>query len=375
MIMHLGRTNERRTALVLTCSLLVSLGLLAGCGDNTKKDDRKEARTANLKLSPQVLADIFLGKITKWNDEAIKKDNPDADLPDQAITVVHRSEGSGTTYVFTSYLSDVSSAWKDGPGAGKAVKWPAPGSMGGKGNPGVANYVERTPGSIGYVEYAYALQNKMITVQLKNKDGKWVKPSSETFAAAAANTNWEKAENFNVSMNNQPGEKSWPITSATYILMHKEPKDAVKAQQVLKFFDWAYEKGGEAAEKLHYVPLPEKVVKSVKKSWEEIKADGKPIWPTSAEPKADLTLEGAGATFPAPVYKEWAETYNQKTKVKINYQGIGSSGGLKAIQEKTSDFGASDEPQSSEELKKLGAVQFPTVIGGVVIVVNVKGIQ
>jgi len=246
--------------------------------------------------------------------------------------------------------------------------------MGGKGNPGVANYVDRTPGSIGYVEYAYALQNKMITIQLKNKDGKWVKPSSESFAAAAASADWEQADNFNVVMTNQGGEKSWPITGATYVLLHKEPKDVAKTQQVLKFFDWAYDKGGEAAEKLHYVPLPASVAKLVRKSWEEIKVDGKPLWP-APDAKGDVTLAGTGATFPDPIYKQWGESYNKSTGVKVNYQGIGSSGGLKAIKDRTADFGGSDEPQSAAELKKLGAVQFPTVIGGVVIVVNVKGIK
>jgi phosphate ABC transporter phosphate-binding protein len=367
-IMLTGRPHSRQTALALVCSVGVSLTLLVGCSK------KKEEVSLSPKLSPEVLADIFLGKITNWNDEAIKKDNPDLDLPDQDITVVHRDDGSGTTYVFTSYLSAVSTAWKDGPGTGKSVKWPAKGSLGGKGNPGVASTVKSTKGAIGYVDYADALGNDMVTVQLKNKDGKWVEPGIGAFSAAAANADWEKARNFNVSMINQPGEKSWPITTATYVLLYKEPKDVAKAQKVLQFFSWAYDKGGEAAEKRHYVPLPKDVVKRVEKSWEEIKADGQPIWPVKGEVKAD-SINGTGATFPAPIYKDWAETYHKNTGVKVDYQGIGSSGGLKAIKDRTADFGASDEPQSPEALEKLGAVQFPGVIGGAVVVVNVKGVK
>jgi phosphate transport system substrate-binding protein len=231
-----------------------------------------------LKLSGATLADIFLGKITKWNDAAITKENPGVALPDTAITVVYRADGSGTTWIFTNYLSKVSATWKDSVGNAKSVKWPS--GVGGKGNEGVAAYVQRIKGSIGYVEYAYALQNKLAYSLLQNRDGNYVAPTSATFQAAAANADWEQAEGFYLVLTDQPGAESWPITGASFILVYKEQANAETAKEVLKFFDWCYRKGGKTAEKLDYVPMPEKVVSLVEKAWkEQIKAAGKPIWP------------------------------------------------------------------------------------------------
>lgn len=234
----------------------------------------------DLKLSGEVLADIYLGKVNKWDDPAIKALNPDLKLPSQAITVVHRTDGSGTTFIFTSYLALVSPAWKEKAGAGKSVNWPAPNSVGGKGNEGVAGQVKVVTGAIGYVEYAYAVQNKMAYAQLKNKAGKFLKPSIETFQAAAANADWQKAQGFYLLLNNEPGDRSWPIAGATYILVHKEQPDAAKAQAMLKYFDWCYKHGGEMAAKLDYVPLPANVVEMVEATWaKEIKSGGQPVWP------------------------------------------------------------------------------------------------
>jgi phosphate transport system substrate-binding protein len=237
-------------------------------------------RTRELKLDGITLAHIFLGIVNKWDDPAIKKLNPDLKLPSQPITVAHRTDGSGTTFIFTSYLAAVSPEWKNKVGAGKAVKWPAENSIGGKGNEGVAGQVKAVKGAIGYVEYAYALQNKIPYVQLMNRAGKFVAPSIETFQAAAANADWTKApKGFSLSLIDQPGDTSWPIVGATYIMMHKEQPDAAKGKEILKFFDWAFKHGGDMAKELHYVPLPEKVVKMVEDSWKEVKSGGKPLWP------------------------------------------------------------------------------------------------
>ena len=201
-----------------------------------------------LKLDGKVLADIFLGKITKWNDPALMALNVGTKLPNETITVVHRSDGSGTTFIFTNYLSKVSSEWKSAVGEGTAVSWKA--GTGGKGNEGVASYVQRIKHSIGYVEYAYALQNKMTYAQLKNHDGQFVKPDDTSFKAAAANADWEKAPGFYELLTNEPGKESWPITGATFILMHKTQDKPETAKEVLKFFDWAYSSGGKMAEAL-----------------------------------------------------------------------------------------------------------------------------
>jgi len=229
-------------------------------------------------LDGATLASIFLGEIKNWDDPAIKKLNPDVKLPSAAIAVVHRSDGSGTTYNFTYYLSAVSPDWKSKVGTEKAVEWPV--GIGAKGNEGVANNVAQTAGSIGYVEYAYAKQNKATYTDMMNKDGKKVTPTSEAFAAAAANADWESVPGYGVILADQPGADTWPMTAATFILMYKSPEDPAASRSALKFFAWAYEKGGKMADELDYIAMPESVVKSVKAMWsKDIKgADGKPIF-------------------------------------------------------------------------------------------------
>jgi len=222
-------------------------------------------KSSELKLDGETLARIFLGQISKWDDPAIKKLNPSAKLPSQAIAVVHRSDGSGTTFIFTDYLSKVSAEWKSQVGANTSVEWPV--GIGAKGNEGVSNNVTQTKGSIGYVEYAYAKQNKMTSVDMINKDGKAVAADAAAFQAAAANADWEKAEDFYVILTNQPGPESWPIAGATFILIHKQPQDPAAATEALKFFAWAYAKGGRMAEDLDYVPMPAKVVAAIQKVW------------------------------------------------------------------------------------------------------------
>jgi phosphate transport system substrate-binding protein len=231
-----------------------------------------------LKLDGKVLADIFLGKITKWNDPRIAADNAGLALPDSAITVVHRADGSGTTFIFTTYLSQVSPDWKRSVGGDKAVSWPV--GTGGKGNEGVASYVQRIRNSIGYVEYAYALQNKMTYAQLKNREGQFVSPNDTSFKAAAANAKWNKNEGFYEILTNQPGKDSWPITGATFILIHKSPEKAESTREVLKFFDWAYASGAQMASDLDYVPLPANVVAMVRDAWKtQVKdSSGKALW-------------------------------------------------------------------------------------------------
>jgi len=230
-----------------------------------------------LKLTGGVLADIYLGKVTKWNDPAIAGLNRGLNLPDRAISVVHRSDGSGTTFIFTHYLSQVSPEWAQKVGEDASVSWPT--GVGGKGNEGVASYSQRIPGAIGYVEYAYALQNKLAYVQLQNMAGRFVSPSSESFQAAAANADWQKAPGYYLLLTNQPGDASWPITGATFILIHKRQAKPEVAAEVLGFFDWAYDHGDAMAESLDYVPMPDAVVSLVRKSWSGIVgADGKSVW-------------------------------------------------------------------------------------------------
>ncbi|OZI30851.1 phosphate ABC transporter substrate-binding protein PstS [Bordetella genomosp. 10] len=230
-----------------------------------------------LKLSGQVLADIFQGKIKKWDDPAIKSLNGDVKLPSADIIVVHRSDGSGTTFGWTNYLSKVSASWKSSVGEGKSVKWPV--GQGGKGNEGVAAYVGQLKNSIGYVEYAYAKQNKLAWTQLENKDGKFVQPEQKAFAAAAANADWKSAPGMGVVLTNEPGATSWPVTSATFILVHKVQDKPAQGKAVLSFFDWAFKDGQKAAEALDYVPLPDAVTTEIRASWKEIKsADGKAVW-------------------------------------------------------------------------------------------------
>jgi phosphate transport system substrate-binding protein len=231
----------------------------------------------DLTLDGATLAKIFLGQIKSWDDAAIKKLNPKAKLPAAAIVVAHRSDGSGTTFNFTNYLSKVSPEWQAKVGENSAVEWPT--GVGAKGNEGVAATVANAKGSIGYVEYAYAKQNKLTYTKLLNKDGKAVLPTSETFQAAAANADWAKAPGFYQILTDQPGAKSWPITAATFILLPRQPQDAATAAEALKFFSWAFANGGKAAEELDYIPLPATVVALIKKSWSaNIKgADGKPL--------------------------------------------------------------------------------------------------
>ena len=234
--------------------------------------------TGKLKLTGALLADIYLGKITKWNDPALVALNKDIKLPDENITVVHRSDGSGTSFIFTNYLSKVSAEWKSAVGESTAVSWKA--GIGGKGNEGVAANVQRMKNTIGYVEYAYALQNKMNTAQMKNRDGQFVKADDVSFKAAAAGAHWDKAPGFYEILTDEPGKESWPISGATFILMHKVQEKPETGKEVLNFFDWAYDNGGKLAADLDYVPLPENVVKLIRAAWKaQIKdAAGKPLW-------------------------------------------------------------------------------------------------
>jgi phosphate transport system substrate-binding protein len=226
-----------------------------------------------LVLDGPTLAGIFLGAVKSWDDPMIKKLNPNAKLPSQPIAVVHRSDGSGTTFNFTYYLSEVSADWKSKVGSATSVEWPI--GIGAKGNEGVSNNVSQTKGSIGYVEYAYALQNKLVYTKLMNKDGKAVAPTSAAFQAAAANADWSSAPGYGVILANQSGAESWPMTAATFILIPKKPDDAAAVSEALKFFSWAYAKGSKMAEELDYVPMPKKVVAEVEKVWaSEIKDSG-----------------------------------------------------------------------------------------------------
>ncbi len=224
-------------------------------------------KAGQLKLTGEVLAEIFMGKISRWNDPKIVALNGGLSLPDAAITVVHRSDGSGTTAIFTTYLSAVSPLWKEKIGSGKAVKWPK--GLGGKGNPGVANYVKRVKNSIGYVEFAYAMENRLAYVKLSNRNGKFVNPSFDSFQAAAASAKWDSSKGFYLWLVNAPGDNSWPIAGATFILLAKEKKATDK--NVVKFFDWAFRHGDATAKRLIYVPLPESLKESIRAYW---KANG-----------------------------------------------------------------------------------------------------
>jgi phosphate transport system substrate-binding protein len=222
-------------------------------------------RPGDLLLDGPTLARIFLGEIKSWDDAAIKKLNPDARLPSQAIAVVHRADGSGTTFNFAYYLAEVSSDWKSKVGVNTSLEWPV--GIGAKGNEGVANNVRQTKGAIGYVEYAYALQNKLTHARMVNKAGRTVEPTSASFQAAAANADWKSQPGYGVILANQPGDASWPMTAATWILMYKDPQDRAASAEALKFFGWAYKNGGRTAEELNYVPMPAKVVADIEKTW------------------------------------------------------------------------------------------------------------
>ena len=231
-----------------------------------------------MKLTGPVLADVYLGKVKTWNDKAIAELNPTLKLPADPITVVRRSDGSGTTFIWTDYLSKVSPDWKQKVGAGTAVAWPE--GVGGKGNEGVAAYVQRIKGSIGYVEYAYAKKNKMTYAQVQNRDGQFVSPEDDTFQAAAAYADWKNAPGFYQILTDQPGKTSWPITGASFILMHVKQDKPQNAAEVLKFFDWAFKNGQKMATELDYVPMPDNVTKVIAEAWKgQLKdAAGKAIW-------------------------------------------------------------------------------------------------
>jgi phosphate transport system substrate-binding protein len=235
-------------------------------------------KAGEIVLDGPTLAKIYMGEIKKWDDAGIKKLNPDVKLPSTAIAVVERSDGSGTTFIFTNYLSKASPEWQSKVGANTSVQWPT--GMGAKGNEGVAGQTSQTRGAIGYVEYAYAKQNNMTSVKMINKSGKMVAPTAAAFEAAAANADWTGTPGFRVILTDQQGDAAWPIAGATFILIHKQPADPAAAAEALKFFNWAYEKGDKMAEELDYVTLPKKVKDTIRQAWaSNIKdASGKPIW-------------------------------------------------------------------------------------------------
>ncbi len=238
-------------------------------------------KSGDLTIDGPTLAQIYLGTVTKWNDPALAKLNPSAKLPDQAILVVHRSDGSGTTFNFTNYLSKVLPDWKSKVGENTAVEWPV--GLGAKGNEGVANNVANTQGAIGYVEYAYAKQNNLTFTKMVNKEGKTVAPTVPAFQAAAANADWANAPGFYQILTDQPGAESWPLTAATFILMHKQPKDDAASGEALKFFAWAFAHGAPEAQALDYIPMPDPVVTLIRKAVAtDIKGmDGKPLIPAT----------------------------------------------------------------------------------------------
>ena len=229
-------------------------------------------KPGEIQLTGEVLADIFLGNIAQWNDARISALNPKSRLPAEPITVVHRADGSGTTFIFTDYLNEVSKVWAERVGKGAAVKWPAATSVGGKGNEGVAANVSRVKNSIGYVEYAYAKKNRMNYVKLQNRNGKYVEPDDVTFASAAAGADWFSTPGLGISLVNQKGDQAWPITGATFILMYREPKNSATSQETIKFFDWAFANGSKLAADLDYVPLPKSLTDRIRSEvWSTIK--------------------------------------------------------------------------------------------------------
>ena len=238
----------------------------------------KGVEAGKVRLDGALLADIYLGKVAKWNDAAITKLNPGMKLPDQAISVVHRSDGSGTTFLFTNYLSKVSADWQKSIGEGTAVKWAT--GVGGKGNEGVAAYVSRIDGAIGYVEYAYAKQNKLAYALMQNREGQFVAPDDEAFKAAAAGADWSKAPGMYLILTDQAGKQSWPITGASFILLHRRQDKPENAKEVLRFFEWSFKNGGKMAADLDYVPMPDAVVKLIQSEWKSKVRDssGKPLY-------------------------------------------------------------------------------------------------
>ena len=229
-------------------------------------------KPGELRVTGPVLAEMFLGTISRWNDAKLAALNPGKNLPNQPITIVHRADGSGTTFNWTDYLTVISKDWADKVGRGAAVKWPAPTSVGGKGNEGVAANVNRIKGSLGYVEYAYVKKNNMNFMQLQNADGKYVSPDDKTFAAAAAGADWFSVPGMGISMVNAKGAESWPVSTASFILMYKEPADKASSAEALKFFDWAFKNGKKMAEELDYVPLPDELTAQIRtRVWSQIK--------------------------------------------------------------------------------------------------------
>ncbi len=234
-------------------------------------------RPGEVRITGPILADIYRGVLRFWDDPVITSFNKGVKLPHMPITVVHRSDGSGTTFIFTTYLSQMAPHWASGPGANTSVNWPV--GLGGKGNDGVAAFVKQTPYSIGYVEFAYALENHMTYALMQNKSGRWVAPTAQAFAAAAAGAKWNAAPGYYLLLINQPGANTWPISGATFILMHKKQANSQTAHEVLAFFDWAYKNGNPAAGTLDYVPLPDNVKALIRKSWLTIAGpDGKPVY-------------------------------------------------------------------------------------------------
>ena len=233
-------------------------------------------KPGDLVLDGKTLAALFMGTITSWDDAAIKALNPSLTLPASPVVIAHRSDGSGTTFNFTNYLSKLSPEWKDQIGSDSAVEWPV--GVGAKGSEGIANTVKQTAGSVGYVEFAYAKQNNLSYTKLINAAGKTVEPSLESFTAAASNADFANAKNFNLVITDQPGDASWPIAASTWVLIHAQPDDAAAATEALKFFDWAYTKGKDQATALDYVAIPESVVALVEKSWAGITANGAPVF-------------------------------------------------------------------------------------------------
>lgn len=230
-----------------------------------------------IRFTGELLANIYLGKVKKWNDAAIAGLNPGVKLPDANITVVHRSDGSGTTFLWTNYLSKVSADWKGTVGEGTSVKWPT--GVGGKGNEGVASYVQKINGALGYVEYAYAKQNKLTAGMMRNKAGKFVSPDDNSFKAAAAGAEWAKTPGMGVILTEQPGDGSWPVTGASFILIHKAQDKPAAGREVLKFFEWSFANGQKMADELDYVPMPDPVVKVIQAEWKNIKdSAGKPVY-------------------------------------------------------------------------------------------------
>jgi len=228
-------------------------------------------KPGELRITGPILAEMYMGKITKWNDPKFTALNPGKNLPDESITIVHRADGSGTTFNFTDYLSSISKDWADSVGKGAAVKWPAPSSVGGKGNEGVAANVNRIKGSVGYVEYAYVKKNKMTFLQLQNANGKYVSPDELTFAAAAAGADWFSVPGMGISMVNAKGDTSWPISTASFIVMYKTPDNKSASEAALKFFDWSFKNGKKMAAELDYVPLPDALTDQIRsKVWTQI---------------------------------------------------------------------------------------------------------